>query len=450
MSTQLDAGKPAKPRRRLPLLAVLFILGLVSLSFVLGAAVMYYRWFTSDSLERAFIGAQAFADRRRALQMLEDASVTQGILDKPGKTYDGFTLYMYGVGTRAYLMNMQGEVVHEWGLPFSQIWPEPTHVAGPVDDSEVLFYVGHLYPNGDLLAILHGPGKPFYGYGLVKLDKDSKVLWKYAGNVHHALAVGDDGVIYALKHELVRQAPAGFKSVRPPFLLDSVVKLSPEGVELKSWPIFPAFHDSPYAPLLSQLERPEPPDTPGGPPPLRTPEGERVRDLLHVNSVQPLGPEPAPKFPLFRAGQLLISVRDLDVIAVLDPQSGALAWAARGAWEHQHDPQFLDNGRLLLFDNLGQPGRSRVLEYDPQTQALPWAYAGEKEAQFLTGYGGMAQRLPNGNTLVVNSASGLLMEVTPEKELVWYRSTGDAALHSARRYGPNYPRFLKGGQRARP
>lgn len=237
MSTQLDAGKPAKPRRRLPLLAVLFILGLVSLSFVLGAAVMYYRWFTSDSLERAFIGAQAFADRRRALQMLEDASVTQGILDKPGKTYDGFTLYMYGVGTRAYLMNMQGEVVHEWGLPFSQIWPEPTHVAGPVDDSEVLFYVGHLYPNGDLLAILHGPGKPFYGYGLVKLDKDSKVLWKYAGNVHHALAVGDDGVIYALKHELVRQAPAGFKSVRPPFLLDSVVKLSPEGVELKSWPI---------------------------------------------------------------------------------------------------------------------------------------------------------------------------------------------------------------------
>ena len=125
-----------------------------------------------------------------------------------------------------------------------------------------------------------------------------------------------------------------------------------------------------------------------------------------------------------------------------------MAWPA--AWHAQHDPSFLDNGHLLLFDNQGSPRGSRVLEFDPKTQAFPWWYPGENGVPFLSKIRGMSQRLPNGNTLIVNSDAGEVFEVTPGQEVVWSCSCGRVELYRARRYMPDQLPFLKGEQRARP
>jgi hypothetical protein len=159
----------------------------------------------------------------------------------------------------------------------------------------------------------------------------------------------------------------------------------------------------------------------------------------------------APKFPLFKAGQLLLSFRHLDALAVLDPDRGKVVWGTHGPWHAQHDASFLDNGHLLLFDNLGSPGGSRVLEYDPRTQAFPWSYPDDIGfgKPFFSRTRGRTQRLPNGNTLIVNSDSGEMFEVTSSRELVWFVSCREA-LNCARRYGPTQLPFLGGDQRARP
>jgi hypothetical protein len=176
----------------------------------------------------------------------------------------------------------------------------------------------------------------------------------------------------------------------------------------------------------------------------------RRRDVFHTNAVKVLSRALAPKFPLFKAGQLLVSPRHLDALAVLDPDSGKVVWAARGPWHAQHDPSFLDNGHLLLFDNLGSAQRSRVLEYDPQTQAFPWLYPGDSGTPFFSRIRGACQRLPNGNTLIVNSEAGEVFEVTAGREVVWSCSCGHVELNRARRYTPEQLPFLKGDQRARP
>jgi hypothetical protein len=216
-----------------------------------------------------------------------------------------------------------------------------------------------------------------------------------------------------------------------------------------------AFQDTPYAALFCNLERPrrfadgrstEPPGAPVAP--FR--DDPRRRDVLHANAVKVLSRALAPKFPLLKAGQLLVSPRHLDAVAVLDPDSGKVVWAARGPWRSQHDPTFLDNGHLLLFDNLGSPGGSRVLEYDPQTQSFPWTYPGEKGKPFLSRIRGMSQRLPNGNTLIVNSDGGEAFEVTPGQEVVWSCSCGPIEFYRARRYLPAQVPFVKGDPRARP
>jgi hypothetical protein len=405
---------------------------------------MFFGLPSSGFLTNAFLGARAWNERRQALaqpRQEELPQATVGRSDHPGKAFEGYTLYsfasMSSLSTQAFLIDMRGQVVHQWTVHFSEVWPRPLHVQGDINDGLVCIFATHLFGNGDLLAAFHGMEHVTTGYGLAKLDKDSKVLWRYAGNVHHQMSVGEDGTIYAIQHEVVSKMPSGLEFIATPCLADSLVLLSPAGKPLhKPISILEAFRDSPYAPLLSSLEGVGKQNTPP--------------DILHTNLARVLSPGLAAKFPQFKAGQVLISIRELDTIAMLDPQTRSVTWAARGPWRGQHDPQLLDNGHLLIFDNLGAPKRSRVLEYDPVTQAFPWSYGSENGSRFYSADGGTSQRLPNGNTLIVNSLGAKLFEVTPDKEVVWSYSlnAGSYYICSARRYSPEQLPFLKGGLHA--
>jgi len=227
--------------------------------------------------------------------------------------------------------------------------------------------------------------------------------------------------------------------------------LSPDGkLQGKPIPILEAFRDSPYAALLASLERPK--KNEDQPTPLTAQsidEQRRREDALHTNAVQVLTPALAQKFPGLKAGQLLISMRNLDAIAVVDPESRAVVWAARGPWQGQHDAQFLENGNLLLFDNQGMPRGSRVLEYNPRSQAFPWVYSGEDWGTFYTAERGMCQRLPNGNTMAVSTMGKVILEVTAEKEVVW-SFFPNRFIAFARRYTADQVPFLPTYVKPRP
>jgi hypothetical protein len=228
---------------------------------------------------------------------------------------------------------------------------------------------------------------------------------------------------------------------------------------LRAIPLLEALRDSPYALTLSQITRP----APRGRANRRGRKSPWIKgDILHANSVRVLGRGLAAKFPLFKRGQVLISFRSLDTIAVLDVPKRKMVWAAQGLWRAQHDAEFLANGRILVFDNLGSVGGTRVLEYDPLTQATPWSYAGEGSRIFLAVERGAKQRLPNGNTLIVDPDGGRLVEVTRDKKLAWEcfcpavpvagerAPTIWATLTGGRRFRAGELTFLKGVGRARP
>jgi len=413
--------------RRL-LVSSLFLLGLASLCYLLGAAVIFFDLPSATYLRRAFEGGAAWYEQGQTASegAGEQPIVNVGPIDKPDKTYDGFTLCLCSGGPQAVLVDMRG----------------------PVEESTVYFNDGRVFPNGDLLALVEGPvsvDNPSNSYGLVKLDKDSRVVWRYARDCHHAFDVDEDGTIYTLSYNFpVRDLPRGLEHIPTPCMTDNVEVVTQDGKQIKKIAILEAFKDSPYAPLLSSLEKPHlfsdlTLSTSAIPPALQ--DDMRRRDVLHTNAVKVLSQARAPKFPMFKAGQALISPRHLDAIAVLDLDSGKVVWAARGPWHAQHDPSFLDNGHLLLFDNLGSAKGSRVLEYDLQTGSFPWWYPGDNGAPFFSRIRGVTQRLPNGNTLIVNSDSGEVFEVTPGRERVW--SFGHVSLNCARRYASEQLPFLK-------
>jgi arylsulfotransferase ASST len=438
------------------LIAGLSIFGFGGLSFLLGAAVMFFQLPSSDFLYEAFTGAKAWHERGQPVVTSfkpPDGEMREGVTaDQPGKTYDGFTLVTTTKGAKATLFDMRGKLVHQWELPFSLAWPHPTHVKDALSDKQIHWFRCHLFPNGDLLAIYQAENDTPCGYGLVKLNKDSKLLWKYEGHAHHDLDVDEKGTIYTLTQDFKQKSPEGLDYLPTPYLADSLVVLSPDGKEMASVPIEEAFRDSAYSLLLSTsiAEQGNPKDRPSSSSPfdsLLQPASKG--DLFHTNSVKVLSQARGRKFPQFQAGQVLISLRSLHTIAVLDVGKRSVVWAARGPWRVQHDAEFLDNGHLLLFDNHGWSKGCRVIEYDPVTQAIPWVYSDADSSPFHATYRGMKQRLPNDNTLIVDPDNGRLFEVTLGKELVW-ENYGPHSITGARRFAPDELTFLQGAALPRP
>jgi hypothetical protein len=448
-------------------LACLSILGVAGLAYVFGAAVMFFRLPSYDFLYHAFTGSQAWHERGKpALNPFNPPEIKgpEGVtVDRAGQTYDGFTLVTTTQGARATLFDMRGRVIHQWELPFSRAWSGPPHVQNPLGDEQVHWFRCHLFSNGDLLAVYQAENDTPCGYGLVRLNKDSQVIWKYEDRVHHDLDVDERGTIYTLTHELKSTAPAGLEHLPTPYVADSLVVLSPDGQKVASVPIDEAIRDSPYAFLLSTgiAEQEIPKDAARLKSSFEALLQPAKGDLFHANSVKVLTEARAPKFPLFQAEQVLISLRSLNCLAVLDVGKRRVIWAALGPWRIQHDAEFLDNGHLLVFDNHGWDKGCRVIEYDPVTQAIPWVYSAADSDAFHAGFRGMKQSLPNGNILIVDPDSRRLLEVTRGKELVWEffcpfppiapgQQAGTRAITGVRRYNADELTFMKGVARARP
>ncbi len=180
-------------------------------------------------------------------------------------------------------------------------------------------------------------------------------------------------------------------------------------------------------------------------------------DALHSNSLDVLNEQNAHFIPGAKAGDVLLSFRHLNMLAVMDLDKDIIVWALRGSWQGQHDAKLLDNGHILLFDNDGglmQHGKSRVLEIDPLTGGVVWSFDGSDSDPLDSSENrGGAQRLPGGNTLISESTAGRILEVTPDGSVVWeYVNPLHVVEHgqeliaslglTVTRYEPSYPSFL--------
>lgn len=88
-------------------------------------------------------------------------------------------------------------------------------------------------------------------------------------------------------------------------------------------------------------------------------------------------------------------------------------------YHFQHDPTVLENGTLMLFDNMGRPEQSNIIEFDPVTNHVIWLYRGTNGEPLFSRTCGIAMRLPNGNTPIPEPDNDLTFEVTQDKRIVW-------------------------------
>ena len=110
----------------------------------------------------------------------------------------------------------------------------------------------------------------------------------------------------------------------------------------------------------------------------------------------------------------------MGLILVVDPDQEEIVWMmGPGLWDvGQHYAKMLDNGNILVFDNFYTEKLSRIIEFEPITKKVVWDYSDAKNG-FFTHTAGMCHRLPNGNTLIIETANGHAFEITPSKKIVW-------------------------------
>jgi len=306
------------------------------------------------------------------------ADATGVVVFDPRTASDGLNLYSSRTRSEAQLLDMRGQVIHRWHADTGP-WQ---HV--------------HLFPNGDLLALVKDGG-------LFKIDRNSRMLWSWRGRPHHDLDVAEDGTIHVLTRKAVRRP-----EIHPEVdtLVDFITILSPDGELQHEISLLDLLADSPYAFLLPSVDH------------LSLDESgqrdERDLDVLHVNHVEVIDGSLADLDPVFAGGGWLISMKHNNTIAIVDSTGFRWIWGPTNL-TLQHHPVLLPGGTILLFDN----GReaSRVLEVEPLTRVVTWSY--ERGSEFFSRSRGSVQRLPNGNTLITESDRGYVFEVTPSGEEVW-------------------------------
>jgi hypothetical protein len=306
----------------------------------------------------------------------------------------GYTLYSSAHAPIAYLIDRQGEVVHQWSAPIDRVFPRYNASTGNSGDRPYYWRYVRLLEGGELLAI-------FEGIGIVRLDKDSNVIWSKQNGAHHWVDVAADGNFVMLTRRWITASSRSY-------LEDAISVLSPDGRSLQRISLPTAVNNSRFSRTVFRSGTSQNPTSWSG-------------DILHTNSVHPLPAGVAlPKGAT--AGDLLVSMRTTNSLAIVSRRSKRVVWARRGIFKRQHAATITADGSILLFDNVGsnRRGTSRVLRL-----AFPDAEAVEKlerlgeSMTFFTRLLGAVSQLPNGNLLIVESEGGRLFEVSSDRTLVW-------------------------------
>ena len=319
----------------------------------------------------------------------EPAEARSGVLlHEPARSFAGPSFYTSGHGPCAVLIDHEGRVLHEWRRAFQEVWPGDDE---PAENHNRGFWRrALLLEDGSLIAI-------FEGLGVFRIDRDSRLVWAARNGAHHDLHLLPSGELWVLTrvaHVVPRVDPDS------PILEDFLTLLDAEGRELRR------------ISLLEAFER-------GGHERIWRASRDRIGDVFHTNTLHLLDGTAVQRLPELSAGRILTASPRLDLVALVDPDEERVVRIWRAGFFGLHDPRLLPSGNLLVFDNHGDTGASRVVELDPADSSVVWEYRGTPEQPFFSKACGAAQRLPNGNTLVTESDNGRAFEVAPDGEIVW-------------------------------
>ena len=388
----------------------------------------------------------------------QDDKLLGGVQVNDGASADGYVLFAPHVGTRTYLIDYQGQVMHVWNSAFAP--------------ASALY----LLDNGHLLRAGRSGGAETDAIRVIEeLDWDSNVVWQYRFDAprftqHHDIQPLPNGNILVLAKELIPMEEAielGFNlelletipdrntnEELTQIELDSIFEINPE-TDAIVW----EWHVSDHLVQDTSPDLPNYGDIADFPRRININYHNvpAVTDITHMNSIT------------YNADSdlVLVSVRSFSEIWMIDHSIsteeaqgtqgdlmyrwGNPATYGQGTNDNrtlyfQHDARWLDatqaDSNLMVFNNGDRStGQSHVIEFVLPTELMTdiafnspeiiWESSGDFFAINMSG----AQNLPDGNVLVTLAPDGHFLEITRDNEVVWeyinpiYKMSGDVAVN---------------------
>lgn len=298
------------------------------------------------------------------------------------------------------LIDQEGKTVHKW-FPAEESYP--TDIGS--QRQEIYIHGTHLFPDGDLLVNYE------YG-GTARLDACARTEWQKSWGSHHSIERDFAGTFWVPRtsqqpRAASEQYPEGYPGLDNSVWIDYALKITGEGDLLRKMNVLDLIYEN-------DLER-------------YIIKGDIFRDdITHLNDIEPLPDSLADEYPLFEEGDLLMSLRNLHLVLVVDPKSKNVKWHASAPFIQQHDPDYVGEGWIGVFDNRKDGtsrgemlGGSRIVYVRPHTDSTVVHYPTKLSDPFYTPAGGKWQKLENGNMLLTEAQAGRVAEVAPDGSTVW-------------------------------
>lgn len=338
------------------------------------------------------------------------------------------------------LVRRDGSIVRRWPVSFSRLFPDDSHMSDdvrPATDWNIDLHGALALPDGSILFNFE------YG-GLARLDRCGRTVWTLAHMTHHSIEPAAGGGFWVPgRRQHAPGAKSPFPPFAPPFAEDLVLRVSDDGRIESEFSVPALFYDNGLTAVLTATGD----------------DFRRGRDwdheIVHLNKITELTAERAPQFPMFRTGDLMLSLRELNLVMVVDPASRAVKWWQIGPWVRQHDPQFARDGRVTVFNNnaykdvlkgyrsdASLPRTSNILAMDPATRESSVRFGGRPGQEILSVLRGKQRETAEG-LLITESEAGRVIETDAAGQVVWeyvnhYDDENVAELTEARLYPNGY------------
>ena len=392
--------------------SIYFLCSLTFFVFVIGFLIRDFEWFPYPIYVEAQEGwkqIQQNFNNKQSKWYVRIGNRHQNI--NTDDAYEGLTLVTSTAANNtisAKVINTEGETIHQWNIDCFEMWPDANHIPEflrPKAKPGAQIHGAEVTPDGGLVF-------NFDFLGLVRIDKDSQVVWRLPYMTHHSIHRHDDGNFWVSGRKFHTGPDPRLPHLKPPFFEDTVIEVTPDGEILREWTVADMLKESGYGSYLYMNE--------SGGSRLGGVEERGSGDIFHLNDVEPFSSQLEPGF--YETGDVMLSLRDINSIVIFNSETGKVKTVITGDFVKQHDPDFIDGNTITIFDNnnsKSQPKKSRIVEISAGKSGSKVIFEGAKDQRFFSHIMGKHQWLPNGNLLITDSMSGRGLEVDQKGNIVW-------------------------------
>lgn len=229
---------------------------------------------------------------------------------------------------------------------------------------------------------------------LVRIDACSNIVWLVDRHFHHSIEKKSDGNIVAVNvidsDENYFRKIFGEDAGNLKFRDDGFAEVDPNnGRIINEWSVTKILIDNGYGNHVRETLT-------------------NLADIIHLNDAEPIHITDE----YVREGDIMLSVRNMSLVALYRPESNKIIWLQQGPWSYQHDIDYQGNGIFTIFGNDTYHhgairGYSTIYQYDMKTDEVS-EFLSLKKPDIYTRTEGLHTVLQDNQVFVEETNNGVL------------------------------------------